>query len=147
MSHTLIDQLSDLLKETAAQHHAAFESTDGVDLDWPLWYAEYLLDRLPPILGSTPTKSKIVYLLMQLEDMRLAESPEEEWSRFYAERLGGFAISAGQSRAEGDPQVTGFGGIFFKSKDPARLRAWYTKHLGLVQQEDGSIIFEWAEPK
>ncbi len=28
-------------------------------------------------------------------------------------------------------RVIGIGGIFFKSSDPDRLRAWYQKHLGL----------------
>ena len=27
-------------------------------------------------------------------------------------------------------RVTGIGGVFFKSKDPERLFAWYEKHLG-----------------
>ena len=28
-------------------------------------------------------------------------------------------------------QVLGIGGVFFRSKDPARLAAWYAEHLGL----------------
>ena len=28
-------------------------------------------------------------------------------------------------------RVTGIGGIFFKSRDPAALGAWYREHLGL----------------
>jgi hypothetical protein len=28
-------------------------------------------------------------------------------------------------------RVTGIGGVFFKAKDPQKLRAWYKKHLGL----------------
>ena len=27
-------------------------------------------------------------------------------------------------------RVVGIGGIFFKARDPARLRAWYRDHLG-----------------
>jgi glyoxylase I family protein len=27
-------------------------------------------------------------------------------------------------------RVTGIGGIFFKARDPERLRAWYHDHLG-----------------
>ena len=145
MSHELIDKLSELLAETASAHHQAFLATDGADPDWPIWYADHLVDRLPPLLGSTTTQSKIIYLLMQMEEIRLAESPDADWIQFYAERLGGFATSAGRSHVDGEPKVTGFGGIFFKSENPAKLRAWYTKHLGIVQQEDGSIIFEWAE--
>ena len=36
------------------------------------------------------------------------------------------------------PKVTGVGGIFFKTKDPEKTRAWYAKHLGLAVNEYGS---------
>lgn len=41
-------------------------------------------------------------------------------------------------------KVTGIGGIFFKSKDPTKLKAWYSKHLGLKMDEYGTN-FEWRE--
>ena len=28
-------------------------------------------------------------------------------------------------------RVLGVGGIFFKSKDPTKLKAWYREHLGV----------------
>ena len=39
-------------------------------------------------------------------------------------------------------KVTGVGGVFFKVKDPAETRAWYSKHLGLNTDEYGTS-FEW----
>ena len=33
-------------------------------------------------------------------------------------------------------RVTGIGGIFFSAKDPAALRAWYKRHLGIDVQDD-----------
>ncbi len=39
-------------------------------------------------------------------------------------------------------KVTGIGGIFFKCKDPAKVREWYKANLGLVTNEYGSV-FEW----
>lgn len=42
-------------------------------------------------------------------------------------------------------RVTGIGGIFFKSEDPGKLRAWYGKHLGFNITEWGST-FQWIEP-
>ncbi|MBK7909219.1 MAG: VOC family protein [Bacteroidetes bacterium] len=39
-------------------------------------------------------------------------------------------------------RVTGIGGIFFKCKDPAALRAWYQTHLGLQTNAYGAV-FEW----
>ena len=41
-------------------------------------------------------------------------------------------------------RVTGIGGIFFKSKDPARLCAWYREHLGIDVTDWGGAIFEWG---
>ncbi len=42
-------------------------------------------------------------------------------------------------------RVTGIGGIFFKAKDPAALRAWYKKHLGIDVQEWGGAAFPWTD--
>ncbi len=42
-------------------------------------------------------------------------------------------------------KVTGIGGIFFKTKDPALIREWYSKNLGLNTDEYGSA-FEWIIP-
>ena len=39
-------------------------------------------------------------------------------------------------------KATGIGGIFFKSKDPKSLNAWYYNNLGLVPNDYGSM-FEW----
>lgn len=41
-------------------------------------------------------------------------------------------------------KVTGIGGIFFKCKDPDKMRAWYKNHLGLKTNEYGSV-FEWRQ--
>jgi catechol 2,3-dioxygenase-like lactoylglutathione lyase family enzyme len=38
-------------------------------------------------------------------------------------------------------RVTGIGGIFFKSADPARLHAWYRQHLGIDVQSWGGAAF------
>ena len=39
-------------------------------------------------------------------------------------------------------RVTGIGGVFFKSKDSQKTRAWYKKHLGIGSGEYGGT-FEW----
>jgi hypothetical protein len=46
----LIDELANLLNETAEAHHKAFAATEGEDPDWPLWYADYLLEKLRRML-------------------------------------------------------------------------------------------------
>jgi len=42
-------------------------------------------------------------------------------------------------------RVTGIGGIFLKAKDPATLRAWYKKHLGIDVQAWGGTSFRWVD--
>lgn len=41
-------------------------------------------------------------------------------------------------------RVTGIGGIFFKCKDPKKVREWYSKHLGLNTNDYGTV-FEWYQ--
>jgi predicted enzyme related to lactoylglutathione lyase len=38
-------------------------------------------------------------------------------------------------------RVVGVGGIFFKAKDPAALKAWYRDNLGLPTDEQGETMF------
>jgi predicted enzyme related to lactoylglutathione lyase len=42
-------------------------------------------------------------------------------------------------------RVTGIGGIFFHAKDPAALRAWYERHLGIDVQAWGGAAFPWTD--
>lgn len=41
-------------------------------------------------------------------------------------------------------KVTGIGGIFFKCKDPKKMKEWYQQHLGLNTNPYGAS-FEWYE--
>jgi len=41
-------------------------------------------------------------------------------------------------------KVTGIGGIFFKCKDPNKMKEWYKTHLGLNTTDYGAT-FEWRE--
>jgi predicted enzyme related to lactoylglutathione lyase len=41
-------------------------------------------------------------------------------------------------------KATGIGGIFFKCKDPDKMREWYQKHLGLNTNQYGAV-FEWYQ--
>jgi len=43
-------------------------------------------------------------------------------------------------------RVTGIGGIFFKSRDPQALSAWYQRHLGIDVADWGGAVFEWRQP-
>ena len=41
-------------------------------------------------------------------------------------------------------KVTGIGGIFFKCKEPDKMKEWYKNHLGLDTNQYGAT-FEWKE--
>ncbi|HVG40921.1 MAG TPA: VOC family protein [Chitinophagaceae bacterium] len=41
-------------------------------------------------------------------------------------------------------KVTGLGGIFFKCKDPDKIKEWYAKNLGL-QTDNYGTSFEWRQ--
>ena len=43
-------------------------------------------------------------------------------------------------------KVTGIGGVFFKCKNPKKVKQWYKKHLGLNTDEYGTS-FEWRLAK
>jgi predicted enzyme related to lactoylglutathione lyase len=40
--------------------------------------------------------------------------------------------------ADTTPKVTGVGGIFFRTRDPAKIKEWYGENLGLAISEYGS---------
>ena len=42
------------------------------------------------------------------------------------------------------PKVTGIGGIFFKCKDPLKMKEWYKTHLGIDAGQYGAS-FEWYQ--
>lgn len=43
-----------------------------------------------------------------------------------------------EASAASPQRVTGIGGIFFKARDPVKLKAWYSQHLGLNMNEHGT---------
>ena len=56
----------------------------------------------------------------------------------------GYGFSKLTSMPNTGPRVTGVGGIFFKAKDPAALRTWYEKNLGIQMAQSGAS-FEWHQ--
>jgi len=41
-------------------------------------------------------------------------------------------------------RVTGLGGVFFKSSDPAAARKWYRERLG-IESEEWGFVFRWRD--
>lgn len=83
----LIDELTNLLNETGDAHHKAFAATEGEDPDWPLWYADYLLEKMRQMLKAKFTKSELVYLLILTDKENGSVAPGAYWSRFFAKSI------------------------------------------------------------
>lgn len=49
-------------------------------------------------------------------------------------------VKNGEAQMSVKKKVTGIGGIFFKSDDPEKMKHWYSKNLGLVTNEYGSMF-------
>ena len=80
----IAEQLEDLFRKTGSEHHKAFIKTNGEDPDWPLWYADYLKEKLEKLLNAKFTKSELVYLLVTAEKERALMAPGADWPRYYA---------------------------------------------------------------
>ena len=80
----LAQQLEELFRETGRAHHEAFIETDGADPEWPLWYAQHLVDKIGKLLNAELTKSELVYLLLLATKEQALESPGSDWVKYYA---------------------------------------------------------------
>ncbi len=61
--------------------------------------------------------------------------------------LSGFAFKSILTEKNEIPEkkkVTGIGGIFFKCKDPKKIKEWYKTNLGLNTNQYGAV-FEWRQ--
>lgn len=55
------------------------------------------------------------------------------------------SLQGSDSGGKAMSRVTGIGGIFIKAKDPALLRDWYKRHLGIEIQAWGGTSFRWTD--
>ena len=86
---TKAEQVAALLNEASETHHRVYRIVDGDDPDWASWYADWLvrLSELPKILGTTPVRSELIYMLVTLDREYQASKPSESWDAFYAAKL------------------------------------------------------------
>jgi hypothetical protein len=84
-----LEQVSALLHEAGETHHRVFRIVDGTDDDWASWYAQWLIDlsELPDLLGASPVRSELIYLLVSLDKQFTAEAPGEPWETYYARQI------------------------------------------------------------
>lgn len=86
-------ELTDLLAEAGRHHHAAFLSSDGVDAEWPLFYAAYLQTKIWDRLGVLLTRSELVHVLVAADEAFRDGSETGPWPPAYARRLREFAAA------------------------------------------------------
>jgi hypothetical protein len=80
------ERLSAILHDAAETHHQVYRIVDGVDPDWASWYADWLisLSDLPTVLGTSPVRSELVYLLVRLDKEYTARRSGQPWEPYYA---------------------------------------------------------------
>jgi hypothetical protein len=82
-------RIAALLHEAGETHHVVYRIVDGDDPDWASWYAQWLLElsELPQILGTTPVRSELVWMLVSLDKEYTTTTPDVPWPQYYAERI------------------------------------------------------------
>lgn len=83
--------LAELLREAGQRHHAAFISSDGVDPEWPIFYAAYVQTKLWDRLGTLLTRSEIIHVLVAADEAFRSGEEKGAWPPVYARRLREFA--------------------------------------------------------
>jgi hypothetical protein len=84
-----VEEIAELLHQAGETHHVVFGIVDGADDDWATWYSDWLvnLSELPSLLGMTPVRSELTYLLVKLDKEFTAERPAGRWEDHYARGL------------------------------------------------------------
>ncbi len=86
MTPHILSRLEILFQAAGKAHHKAFASTNGDDPDWPLWYADYLLEPLNQMLGVQLTVVELARRLRSVDEER-REALHVPRPRFYARRF------------------------------------------------------------
>jgi hypothetical protein len=84
MALSIEQQLAALFRETGSAHHQAFAATNGVDPDWPIWYADYLAPRLERVVGRAIETATLAADLRAVDAEHRHVAPGEPWSDYYA---------------------------------------------------------------
>jgi hypothetical protein len=81
-------ELAAVLAKAGPAHHQAFNATDGDDPEWPLWYADHIVEAVRRITGNPGvTVSELVYLLIDSDRTFKSSGSSRKWFDFYAHRM------------------------------------------------------------
>jgi hypothetical protein len=83
------EQIARLLHDASETHHHVYRITDGVDSDWASWYTDWLihLSELPKLLGTTPVRSELIYMLVKLDKEFTRGAQKGGWEGYYSREL------------------------------------------------------------
>ena len=71
-------ELAAVLAKAGPAHHQAFIATDGDDPEWPLWYADHIVEAVRRITGNPGvTVSELVYLLIDSDRTFKSRVPDD----------------------------------------------------------------------
>lgn len=92
MTNRITDaELSEMLVDAGRHHHTAFIDSDGVDPEWPQFYAAYIQTQLWDGLGVVPTKSELIFILLGAEEAIRKGAETGAWPDVYARWIRVFA--------------------------------------------------------
>ena len=74
-----------LLTETKEAHQQAYLDTQGEDPEWPMWYADYMSEKLQATLQAPLTRSELICVLLNLSRLQPSEAPDVPWQEYYAD--------------------------------------------------------------
>lgn len=82
-------RLATVLERAEQVHGVVTERTGGVDADWALFYAWWLVhwSDLPEIIGSRPAVGELTARLTELDARYRSGTPDESWPAFYSREL------------------------------------------------------------
>ncbi len=83
------DRLAQAFERAEAVHAVIAERTGGVDADWALFYAWWLLNwsDFPEALGRRPSLAELTVELTRLDARYRAGGADKPWPRAYADWL------------------------------------------------------------
>lgn len=77
-------RIRQLFLEVGEAHQLAFKDVGGADPEWPMWYAEYLQDKISDLLNIHITKSELVYLIVLGDKEQPLRAPGADYAKYYA---------------------------------------------------------------
>ena len=80
----IVDELTVFFAQAGKAHRETFVDAGGTDPEWPLWYAEFLVEKINEALSTSMTKSELCYMLVSADRERRMLAPGSDWHAYFA---------------------------------------------------------------